>query len=599
MEEIEEKRATLLCMPKVLSIDVEFNDIVYRVNQARGKKRILKGVSGCFKSGEITAIMGPSGAGKSSLLNILTGFTNGEGKIKCTGLPDAKQGVKQYRKHSCYILQDDCLDPLFTVEETMNFAAELKLGNTVEHEKKQILITEILEGLSLAVCRKTRCERISGGQKKRLSVALELIGNPSVMFLDEPTTGLDSLSSHQCISILKSLAQQGRNIVCTIHQPSATLFELFDFVYVLAEGNCVYQGSSNNVISYLASHQLNCPQYHNPADFLLEVANGDFGNVTDKLTIKGIENKWRNYSKAITEDKHYYIDQNEPPYLAEQKVVPEFPKFFVLVKRSMLKMQRDWTISSLKILLHAVVGIFLGITYLNSGHDGSKTVHNVGFFIVSCVYLCYTALMPSVLKFPSELNILKKERYNNWYNLKTYYMAFLIADIPMQILFTLAYIISSYILSAQPLEPVRFLMVILILSLVCLVSSSLGVVCGTVLNPVNGTFVGAVLTAYMLVEAGFLIFFTHMSTIMYAMSYLSYLSYAMEALVQSIYGYNRGRLPCPDEIEYCPYDTPENLLKEIGMNKPTYWYDVINLFCQFVALRILAYCTLNRRLKSV
>ncbi|RZC34403.1 ABC tran, AAA 21, and/or SbcCD C domain containing protein, partial [Asbolus verrucosus] len=189
------------------------------------------------------------------------------GRIKSTVNTQPKFGAQHYKKQSCYILQDDQLAPLFTVKEIMTMAANLKLGHSVSLKTKTLLIDDVLDTLSLTSTKDTRCQRLSGGQKKRLSIALELIDNPPIMFLDEPTTGLDSSSSAQCISMLKDLARGGRTIICTIHQPSATLYEMFDHVYVMAEGKCIYQGASLNTVTYLSSIGFNCPQYHNPADY--------------------------------------------------------------------------------------------------------------------------------------------------------------------------------------------------------------------------------------------------------------------------------------------------------------------------------------------
>nr|XP_022899791.1 ATP-binding cassette sub-family G member 4 [Onthophagus taurus] len=268
-------------LPQRPKVDLAFDELIYRVKQGKNEKEILKSVSGQLRSGELTAIMGPSGAGKSTLLNILTGYkTVGlAGKIY---MNKNERNLSQFRKLSAYIMQDNQLHGNLTVDEAMNVASKLKIGEKTAKEREEI-INEILDTLGLLDHRATMTSGLSGGQKKRLSIALELVSNPPIMFFDEPTSGLDSSSCFQCISLLRTLASGGRTIICTIHQPSARLFEMFDQLYTLAEGKCVYQGSTKQLVPFLGTLGLQCPSYHNPASFIIEVACGEYGPNTDKL----------------------------------------------------------------------------------------------------------------------------------------------------------------------------------------------------------------------------------------------------------------------------------------------------------------------------
>ncbi|XP_058446480.1 ATP-binding cassette sub-family G member 1 isoform X2 [Malaya genurostris] len=598
-------------------MDITFDNIRYTVSMGKKeKKSVLKGVTGKFNSGELTAIMGPSGAGKSSLLNILTGYTK-TGVKGSLNIGNTVEG----NKLCSYILQEDNLHPFFTVHEIMTMACDLKISSRcLKQDDKLRLIDNILDTLHLKFTKQTRCGNLSGGQKKRLSIALELIDNPPVLFLDEPTTGLDSSSSLYTIKLLQRLAREGRTIVCTIHQPSATVYEMFDHVYVLAEGNCVYQGSAFNTVPYLRSVGLQCPQYHNAADYLLEVANKEYGNFINALAKAAIECHWRKPEPCIaapTSPLYLSYDKNHngaPVYNSTvissvgddfcSKQFPqhrlrkpnEFAKLLILMRRCNVQLYRDWTVTHLKLFFHVVCAVVVGLLFGDSGINGTKSVSNVASFLVHILYLWYTTLMPGVLKFPSEMKILRKESFNNWYKIRTYFIATMLTSLPVQIFFSIVYSTIVFTLTSQPLESDRFLMFLAVLILTTIVADGYGIFLGTFLNQINGTFIGAITTCYKLVFCGFLIMFSHMSELMKAFSYLSTLRYGLEGLVLAMYDNGRSNMVCPEEELYCHYVKASTILKDLGMTPENYFFNIVMLMVQFVAIKLIGYWSLQKKL---
>jgi len=474
-------------------------------------------------------------------------------------------------------------------------ASYLKIAD-ITQKLRQKLIDDILNVLSLTRAKNTRVGRLSGGQKKRLSIALELIDNPPIMFLDEPTTGLDSLASSQCISALQNLARSGRAIICTIHQPSAALYQMFDYVYLVVDGRCMYAGKPDNTVNYFAKQGFQCPKYHNPADYMLEVVTREYGDYNDQLAIAAKDYCQRD---EMPLDMNSFIRSRLSFDNEGMTINPpsEKTRFRVLLRRCIMLLYRDWLTTHIKVLLHFLVAVLLGLLFEHSGDDGSKTISNVSYMLVTVLYLVYTSMMPAVLKFPLELNILRKERFNNWYQLKTYCVTVLMTTLPLQILIGLIYSIVSYLLSSQPMEWFRFYRFLLIVILTSITAESMGISLGTIFNPVNGTFIGSIIICIMLTLAGFLIFFNHMPVIFYYISYINYLKYAFDGLLQALYGYHRDKLDC--YVTYCHYRIPSALLEEMNMNKPTFWIDVVVLFGYFVIFRLMSYKMLKRRLTKL
>lgn len=589
---------------KMKSVDIRFCDLGYTVSLGctKGDKEILHSVHGYFLPSQLIAIMGPSGAGKSTLLDVLSGYkvTGVKGAILVNG---KERDLNEFRRVSCYIQQDDRLQPLLTVKENMMIAADLKLPSKITYKEKQETINEILNTLGLWESEHTRTERLSGGQKKRLSIALELINNPHVMFLDEPTTGLDSSSCSQCLSLLKVLAAQGRTIICTIHQPSATLFQKFDQVYILSRGECLYQGSAGNMMPFLQTAGYPCPKYHNPADYVIELACGDYGE--DKITklVEATQN-----GRSI----EWFENPDMIPPVAESvprkftflprcrgglQVTSPWNQVCVLLKRGFIKVRRDQTLTHMRLMVNIITGAMLGTLWLQVGEDGSRVLDNYNLLFSILIHHVMTTMMLTILTFPMEMSILTKEHFNRWYSLKSYYISVNIVDIPVSTVCCILFSAIIYTMSGQPADMNRFFMFTTISLLVVYIAQSIGFMIGAVFNVVNGTFIGPTLVVPMMMFSGFGVTIRDIPDYLKWGTYISYLKYSLEGYIGAIYGYSRQTLPCNEF--YCHYKYPNKFLREIAMRGDQFWNDIIALSVTLVITRVAAYVLLRWKIQSM
>ncbi|KAL6438392.1 hypothetical protein ACFW04_004495 [Cataglyphis niger] len=586
--------------------------------------------------------MGPSGAGKSTLMNVLAGYKTSHlnGSVLING---KDRNLRRFRKMSCYIMQDDRLLPHLTVYEAMTVSANLKLGKDISATAKKVVIEEIIETLGLREASNTQTQNLSGGQRKRLSIALELVNNPPVMFFDEPTSGLDSSACFQCLSLLKSLSRGGRTIICTIHQPSARLFEMFDHLYLLAEGQCIYQGNVGGLVPFLSSMGLDCPSYHNPADYVMEVACGEHGECVHKLVMAVNNGKCNNYqhhqaaistaqtvSNDIAKESPQEQTKSEgaalipngvakPPGTTminmpvscttslldsvesiEQKV--GFPtngwvQFWILLKRTFLSQMRDMTLTRVRLISHIIVGFLIGAIYYDIGNEASEVMSNAGCVFFTVMFLMFTAMMPTILTFPMEMSVFVREHLNYWYSVKAFYFARTLADLPFQMVYSIAYVMIVYFITSQPLETERFLMYLNICILTSLVAQSIGLLIGAAMSVETGVFIGPVMSVPIVLFSGFFINFNAIPKYLKFLSYVSYVRYGFEGAMISVYGYNRAKLKCSEY--YCHFKSPTKFLEQMSMENAVYWVDVVALVGFLLGLRVVVYFVLRLKLRSL
>lgn len=547
--------------------------------------------------------MGPSGAGKSTLLNILSGYWS----ASVRGILTENGRVRdpsEFRRKACYIMQDDKLQPLLTVQEAMFVAAELKLPARMSPTDKGAKVKKILKALGLYECRKTKTGKLSGGQRKRLAVGLELLKDPPVMLFDEPTSGLDSVTSRQVVELLKELAAEGRTVVCTIHQPSAKLLEMFDHLYAISEGRCVYQGSVKGLLPYLEACDppLRCPPYHNPADYLLEISRGEYGDVCDDLVRRSGNGLCTDWRKHISGEEGHLSPPPTPTGCEAWTCGSElsyntsfWSQLCILFRRTFLILKRDIQHTYLRIALHILIALLIGTLYFGVGEDATHMLDNFNYIFFTIMFNMFTAFSSMTVYFAEEVPIVTREHFNRWYSVKSYFLAVTLADLPIQLIATCSFVLVTFYMTSQPPEGFRLFMLLSICCLVALVAQSCGMLVSASLRLRDGVIFGPLAIMPFLIFSGFFVHIRDAHPYSRWLFHISFLYYALDGATQAIFGYDRPKLQCTSD--YCHFVHPKRFLDQIGMNpaEPSIMYDILFLLVLYFVIRLLTYFALLAR----
>ena len=261
-----------------VAVDNELHDTDPANQPPKVMRTLLHNMSGTARGSRVMAIMGPSGAGKTTLMSSFVGRLDlgGANELKGGCYVNGVPVTNEYKRLFSMVAQDDIVMGKETPYDALYFSARIRLGIT--HDEAVALAEEVLEQLHLGGCKDTiigvpgHIKGISGGEKKRVNIGNELITNPYIMILDEPTTGLDSVNAVRVGLLLQELAHdEGRTVICTIHTPSSELFDLFDDLLLLAKGHVIYHGPRDDAIAYFAAAGHPVPARVNPSEFYMDL----------------------------------------------------------------------------------------------------------------------------------------------------------------------------------------------------------------------------------------------------------------------------------------------------------------------------------------
>ncbi|KAK4419021.1 ABC transporter G family member 23 [Sesamum alatum] len=561
---------------------------------------ILKSVSFTARSSEILAIVGPSGTGKSTLLRIVSGRIRDRDfdpkSIKLNDIAITSQA--QLRKICGFVAQEDTLFPLLTVKETLMFSAKFRLKELSARER-EARVEGLMQELGLVhvadgFVGDDENRGISGGERKRVSIGVDMIHDPPILLLDEPTSGLDSSSALQVISLLSSMARtKHRTIVLSIHQPSYRIIQQIPSFLILSQGSVAHHGSLQALEQAITGQGFKVPPQLNPLEFSMEI-------------ISILEDS---YSKSHSSE----VDRKEtcPSYSTKQiepantqtTADPFLTRLFeitVLCLRFWKIIYRTKQLLLARTMQALVGGFGLGSVYVKVRKDEGGVAERLGLFAFSLSFLLSSTVeaLPIYLQ---ECQVLMKEASRGAYRVSSYLIANTIIFFPFLFIVAILFSVPLYWIVGLNPSASAFAFFTFVVWLIVLMASSL-VLFLSVISPdfISGnSLICTVLGAFFLFS-GYFIPKEFIPKYWLFMYYVSLYRYPLDCLVINEYWSERNECfstRVGSNLSECLL-TGRDVLKRRGLDKDTRWINVGIMLAFFVFYRVLSWIILSRKVSK-
>lgn len=406
----------------------------------------------CLTYTEFTAFLIESSLvifSKTSLLNTLAARfpSGGSSASKLTGsiyVNGKLRNETKFRSISAYVLQDDFMYAYITVFETLMLAANFFLPVTLTTEQKEAHVREVIADLGLVKASDTiigddKVRGVSGGERKRASIAVQLLTDPAVLFLDEPTSGLDAFQSQAVMEAMKNLALSGRLVMSVIHQPRSSIYDMFDKLLVLSEGRTMYYGDAKDAVLHFEKYGYSCPESFNPSDFFLDLLSPDNRSPEAQHETRNrilfLGDSWQKETKdeeVIVEAEEQFISVRAIG--TDQGLSKTFNAFRLLCWRCWVQQVRNKGAIIAKFVSSIVFALILGGIYSKDTRtqQGIQNMKGILFFLI--INQSFNSIIAVLNSFPREKLIVNRERDGRAYNTVAYCLAKFLVELPLNLI---------------------------------------------------------------------------------------------------------------------------------------------------------------------